>query len=451
VVIDNTITVADADDTQITGATVTISAGLSAGDVLGFVNTATITGVYNVGTGVLTLSGTDTLGAYQAALGSVTYSSTSEDPTAVSASRTLAWQVTDANSDGVGAASSVAVTGVLNVTAVNDAPVLLANRLTLNQGDSVVLGAANMSASDVDNLAAGLSFSVSNLSFGRFEYVASPGVAITVFTQAEVSGGQVRFVHDGSGNAPVYELSVDDGLLIDGPYAASINFNPTPLVVSPPPAPPPVLNDLPPPAPPPAVEPPAEEPEARVQSGDSGAPQGGFSPGRIEVAGPAVQLNDFEGVLTGSAYQPVATLNSFQAVPRIDPTLQLLAAVPANLQYLPSVPVDWTAHSAFPEDGEEERQDAIDVLLEQVQIGGMALSVGVVWWASRISGLLGSLLASAPAWRHIDPLPVVGRDEDEEKSWYDPEDRDADANELAISDVFEGAHTGGGDASHDQG
>ena len=75
----------------------------------------------------------------------------------------------------------------------------------------------------------------------------------------------------------------------------------------------------------------------------------------------------------------------------------------------------------------------------------MALSVGVVWWASRISGLLGSLLASAPAWRHIDPLPVVGRDEDEDKIRYDPKDRDADANELAIDDVFEGAHTAKGE------
>ena len=73
---------------------------------------------------------------------------------------------------------------------------------------------------------------------------------------------------------------------------------------------------------------------------------------------------------------------------------------------------------AFP-DAEETPRDRIDVLLEQVQVGGMALSVGVVWWASRVSGLLGSLLASAPAWRHIDPLPVVGRDEDEDKKWYD--------------------------------
>jgi hypothetical protein len=60
-----------------------------------------------------------------------------------------------------------------------------------------------------------------------------------------------------------------------------------------------------------------------------------------------------------------------------------------------------------------------------------------VWWASRISGLLGTLLASTPAWRHIDPLPVLGRDKDDEDKWYEP-DRDADANELAVSLVLDG-------------
>jgi hypothetical protein len=440
VAIDNTITVNDADDTQIAGATVTISAGLTAGDVLSFVNTASITGVYNAGTGVLSLTGTDTLANYQTALRSVSYSSTSEDPTALSATRSIDWQVTDANSDGAGAAGSVSVTSSVNVTAVNDAPVLGGNTLTLNQSDTVVLGAANLSASDVDNAAATLIFNVSNVTNGRFEYLSAPGVAITSFTQAEVAAGLVRFVHDGSSAAPTYDVTVDDGALSDGPLAASITFNPVPVTVVPPPDPVPVINTLPP-APPPAPneEAPADPPESAA------VVQAVFSPGRIELVAAEAQFTQLEG---GGAparpYEPVATLNTFVAGPRIDPTLELLAATPANLQYLSSVPVDWHVQSAFP-DGADSPRDRIDVLLEQVEMGGMALSVGVVWWASRISGLLGSLLASAPAWRHIDPLPVVGRDEDEDKKWYDPEDRDAEANELAIDDVFENARTARGE------
>jgi hypothetical protein len=75
--------------------------------------------------------------------------------------------------------------------------------------------------------------------------------------------------------------------------------------------------------------------------------------------------------------------------------------------------------------------------METVEMGGIALSVGVVWWASRVGGLIGSLLASMPAWRHLDPLPIVGRDEEEEQ-WHERQDADADADELAVSMVLEG-------------
>jgi len=42
-----------------------------------------------------------------------------------------------------------------------------------------------------------------------------------------------------------------------------------------------------------------------------------------------------------------------------------------------------------------------------LQASGTILSIGTVWWAARISGLLTSLAVSAPAWRGIDPLPVL--------------------------------------------
>ena len=118
------------DDTQLTGATVTIDS-LVAGDLLDFINDGStmgaITGSYNSGTGVLTLSGTATLAQYQAALRTVTYRSTSDDPTvnASRTSRTISWQITDANSDLAAAATSTAVTStvqmirVLSITPTN--------------------------------------------------------------------------------------------------------------------------------------------------------------------------------------------------------------------------------------------------------------------------------------------------------------------------------------------
>jgi type III secretion system FlhB-like substrate exporter len=58
-----------------------------------------------------------------------------------------------------------------------------------------------------------------------------------------------------------------------------------------------------------------------------------------------------------------------------------------------------------PESGDVD----VTVDVQAVQLGGVALSAGAVWWAARTSGLLASMAVSAPAWRGIDPLPVLGR------------------------------------------
>jgi len=170
-----TVTVSDVDSLQITGATVTISAGLTSGDVLGFTTQNGITGNYAASTGVLTLSGASTVENYQTALRSVTYWSTSENPTATSASRTVSWQVTDANS-----ASSVAVTITINITAVNDAPMLTSVDLLtggIEDMDYTITYEALAAAgneSDIDN--SSVLFRIGTVSSGS---LTKNGVAVT--------------------------------------------------------------------------------------------------------------------------------------------------------------------------------------------------------------------------------------------------------------------------------
>ena len=77
--IDATLTVSDVDSATLASATVSITGGLLAGDVLNFTNQNGITGNYSGG--VLTLSGTATVAQYQAALESITFSSSSHNPT----------------------------------------------------------------------------------------------------------------------------------------------------------------------------------------------------------------------------------------------------------------------------------------------------------------------------------------------------------------------------------
>ena len=71
-------------------------------------------------------------------------------------------------------------------------------------------------------------------------------------------------------------------------------------------------------------------------------------------------------------------------------------------------------------EGERQR---IEIVLNSITITGFALSVGAVWWAARAAGLLASVLSSTPAWRHVDPLPVLGRTEQDEE---DPDPKDED-------------------------
>ena len=92
VILTSTIQLSDADDTNLAGATVQVLEGYQAGDILNFADTANITAVFNAGTGTLTLTGTDSVANYQAALRSVTYSSSSPDPNV----RTISVQITDA-------------------------------------------------------------------------------------------------------------------------------------------------------------------------------------------------------------------------------------------------------------------------------------------------------------------------------------------------------------------
>jgi hypothetical protein len=60
---------------------------------------------------------------------------------------------------------------------------------------------------------------------------------------------------------------------------------------------------------------------------------------------------------------------------------------------------------------EEDRYAASTILATAA--AAMGLSVGYVIWLLRGGVLLSSLLSSLPAWRLVDPLPIVGRIDDD--------------------------------------
>ena len=161
VTIDPAVGLADPDSTQITAATVTISANYAgAQDVLAFTDTLTITGT--VAGNTLTLTGTDTLVAYAAALRSVTFQNTSNAPS------TLPRQITFAATDAQGATGSgtrnLTVAGVNSAPvlapatgalafAENDPPLAVAPAITVNDSDSTQIQGATVQVTS--NFAAG--------------------------------------------------------------------------------------------------------------------------------------------------------------------------------------------------------------------------------------------------------------------------------------------------------
>jgi hypothetical protein len=113
--LDPSLTVADVDSAQLTGATVSVASGyLNGADRLGFVDSGSIVGSWDAGSGVLSLSGSASVADYQAALRTVTYENLSDDP--APGARSVAFKVDDGSSES--AAASVQV----DVTVANDNP-----------------------------------------------------------------------------------------------------------------------------------------------------------------------------------------------------------------------------------------------------------------------------------------------------------------------------------------
>ncbi len=137
--VDPGLTVADADDADLEGATVEISAGLQSADELLFTDQLGIMGDYDPATGVLTLTGTSSVANYQAALRSVQYRHTGNSP---SAAKTVEFQAADDDGSGPGAARDIAVQTVDDPpTAVND---------TATVAESSAASAVDVLANDTD-------------------------------------------------------------------------------------------------------------------------------------------------------------------------------------------------------------------------------------------------------------------------------------------------------------
>jgi VCBS repeat-containing protein len=149
--LDNSITVNDADSATLVGATLRFTANYVLGeDSLAFNNSNpwSITGLWSAAAGTLTLSGSSSVANYQAALRSVTYTNISQNPS------TLTRSVTVSATDGE--TSSPPVVRQINVTSVNDVPNISAPASqTVAEDGTLTFSSAGANAIAVNDLDAG--------------------------------------------------------------------------------------------------------------------------------------------------------------------------------------------------------------------------------------------------------------------------------------------------------
>jgi hypothetical protein len=228
VAVDAGITATDADTATLAGATVTIGANFaSAEDELDFSDQNGITGSYNDSTGVLTLAGTASVADYQAALRSVTYENSSDNPSA--ATRTVSFKADDGQSFNN---LSDPATRDVAITPVNDAPEVdtSAGSTSYTEGDAATAVDSALTVSDVDDTSlegAQVSISAGHESGDELVFAAQLGITggydsgtgvLTLSGTASVADYQtalrsIEFRHTGDNPAAskTVQFKVNDG------------------------------------------------------------------------------------------------------------------------------------------------------------------------------------------------------------------------------------------------
>ncbi len=331
----------------------------------------------------------------------------------------------------------------LTVTPVNDAVTLSSAALAVAANGITTVSGANFVTADPDGPPP--SYTVQNVTDGQFERASAPGAPITTFTSAELAAGQIRFVHAGGTTVPGFEVSASDGATTTPFIAAMVAFastapsNPTAGIVV----------DF---APPPIVV--VQSPAPVNDNYDTVKP--------IEMTGTAPSLPGVSNpVSTGSGSrrpQPVAASQGPETAVRtaevggVEPVRHASAGFTLPAVTLPPTTVPEAPRNAEPElplaaraqliaelSGildDEAAPTGLQLVLKSVQLASLTLSVGVVTWILRAGGLISSLLASLPAWRHMDPLPILARDDEEEDEELLQRDPTEEQNERRVNHVL---------------
>ena len=195
-----------ATSSPLASATVSISGGFLAGDTLAAVTAGTaVSASYNPATGVLSLGGSDTQEHYQAVLDSVSYSSSSANPTnsGTDTSRTVSWVVND---------GTLASNPQITTVTIDNSPVLTLPGTTasVNSGAPLALTGAHVADPDSGDVIT-LNLSVANGTLAPIDSTLPAGVTVDSSTPSALQ------VH---GSAAAIDQLLNDGVT----YTSNNNY-----------------------------------------------------------------------------------------------------------------------------------------------------------------------------------------------------------------------------------
>ena len=190
-----TLTASDVDNANLAGATIQITGNCAAGqDVLAFTNQNGISGAYTPATCLLTLTGSSTLANYQAAIRSVSYSNSSENPSTLA--RVLSVRANDGAA--VNNLSNIATRGIA-VTALNDAPSATAFAgLPAQAGIPITYPAGKLAGTDPDGTVVTVDAAPINVTNGAATLNANGSFTFTPSPLATTASFQYRVTDSGT-------------------------------------------------------------------------------------------------------------------------------------------------------------------------------------------------------------------------------------------------------------
>ncbi|MEQ1592682.1 MAG: Ig-like domain-containing protein [Thiobacillaceae bacterium] len=319
----------------------------------------------------------------------------------------------------------------VNVAAVNDMPALTTTPLSLNQGETVVLTSASLQASDVDNTAAQLTFTITSVpAAGTLVLNGTPLVVSGSFTQDDINNGRVTYTHTAA-----IAGSDSVGVTVSDPASAQASGVMTFTVITPSEAAAPAMPTDP--ATQPKVAP--DEPAPAVEETAAATTDPTLAGPQDSVNIPVTTDSDENTVIQPDS-NVFPTLAAVRAAFNLDPSSaanapaadllsslsNALQAIAHNAQALQSLQTS-LGSSHFQQQLDQLKNDIHEQLrldkntVASTLVVSTGLSVGYVLWLVRGGVLLSSLLSSLPAWRLIDPLPILGNlarktDDDDDES-----------------------------------